>query len=354
MSNLEITSFEYFENGIAHAGEVVGSLGNGYPKYVARYGFTAGERGASAVSLAFASSTVSGIPQIPENGDLVAIVTMDANAYTNHCADDITDALAKSTLTKGAQFGYSLGYSCTIEYNFLPNTDYYIFVVPKTISVGVVYAHRNYTGCTASGSAVFAVHLDAGVGVNSVTGAGNYVIGETVTIGANLEAGYSFIGWTGYVESGDIQFSFTMPAQDVSLMAIAAVLQYVLSISPGVGSEIIVERKSSVLQGADAGFLNDGDVIYHSDVLQITFSVLDGYFLNAHTVNGDPFTSGGMHIVADNTKIVSVADILAYPIGNGAGSDLYYAYIGDGAGGGDYYVAYIGTDDGPVLYGSGT
>ena len=53
-------------------------------------------------------------------------------------------------------------------------------------------------------------------------------------------------------------------------------------------------------------------------------------------------------------QVDASADILAYPIGNGSGNDLYYAYIGDGAGGGAYYVAYIGTDDGPTLYGSNT
>ena len=354
MANIEITSYEYFENGIAHAGEVVGSLGNGYPKYVARYGIKTGENGASSVSLSFASGTIDGIPEIPEDGELMAIISTNASAYINHLGDDITDAPAKSAFTKGAVSGFSIGYSCTIEYIFLPNTDYYIFVVPKSANVGVAWAHSNYTSCTASGSASFTVDLSVGAGIDSVTGAGTYVIGDIVTVRANLEAGYNFVGWLGYFESGDIQFSFTMPAHDVSLIALGTVMQYVLMVFAGVGSEIIVERISSPLQGAKVGLLYDGDVIYHSDSLQISFSVSDGYVLKKRTVNGSDFANIGIHNVSGDTKVSSSTDILAYPIGNGSGRDLYYAYIGDGAGGGDYYVAYIGTDYGPVLYGSGT
>ena len=354
MANIGITSYEYFENGISHGGEVVGSLGNGYPKYVARYGFTTGENGASSVSLSFASGTVDGIPKIPEDGELIAIISTNANAYTNHLGDDITDAPAKSAFTKGAVSGFSIGYSCTIEYIFLPNTDYYIFVVPKSANVGVAWAHSNYISCTASGSASFDVHLEAGTGIAYVTGAGNYVIGATVTVSAKLATGYKFAGWAGDIASSDIQFTFAMPAQDVSLSATATVLSYALFIAASVGAAVTVERKSSPLQGAKAGFLYDGDVIYHSDSLQIGFSVLEEYALKTHTVNGKEIFSGSTHNVTGNVKVVAMADALAYIIGNGSDSDLYYAYIGDGAGGGDYYVAYIGTDNGPVVYGSGT
>ena len=274
MVDVKITSYAYFENG-RNGGSVVGSMNNGSLKYVARYGFTIGENGASSVSLSFASGTVEGIWEVPDSGELIAVISTDATAYTNHFGDDITDALAKSAFVKGTHPEFSLGYSCTIEYNFLPNTDYYIFVVPKMADVGVAWAHYNYMSCTASGSASF-----------------------------------------------------------------------VVSIIAGAGAIVSVKRNGSSL--------SDGATITYGDSLIITFAAADGYWLKTHTVNGADFSSGDTHKVTGNVQVDASADILAYPIGNGSGNDLYYAYIGDGAGGGAYYVAYIGTDDGPTLYGSNT
>lgn len=119
-----------------------------------------------------------------------------------------------------------------------------------------------------------------------------------------------------------------------------------LSISQGVGTSVKVER--------DGVSLFDGDMVTYGDQLAITFDALDGYCLKTHTVNGAAFVSGGSHMVTGSVTVAATADILAYPIGNGTGHDLHYAFIGDGAGGGKYYVAFIGTENGPVPYGMPT
>ena len=74
------------------------------------------------------------------------------------------------------------------------------------------------------------VTLDKIVGVASVTGAGTYRYGTSVTIDATLSSGFTWDKWSGTFDSTTKKYTFTMPANNVSLTAnVAEVAQAIYS-----------------------------------------------------------------------------------------------------------------------------
>lgn len=61
---------------------------------------------------------------------------------------------------------------------------------------------------------------------SSVTGAGTYRYGATVTLNAILNPGYHWLKWTGWKEYPSQQSSFSMPAENVTLIAMGEANQY--------------------------------------------------------------------------------------------------------------------------------
>ncbi len=82
------------------------------------------------------------------------------------------------------------------------------------------------------------VTLRAGEGIASVSGGGKYRVGTKVSITATLKEGYHFRDWTGTYQTGKIDYSFTMPAQDVDMTANAEVNQYTIHFHPNDGAEL--------------------------------------------------------------------------------------------------------------------
>ncbi len=82
------------------------------------------------------------------------------------------------------------------------------------------------------------VTLRAGEGIASVSGGGKYKVGTKVSITATLKEGYHFRDWTGTYQTGEIDYSFTMPAQDVDMTANAEVNQYTIHFHPNDGAEL--------------------------------------------------------------------------------------------------------------------
>ena len=82
------------------------------------------------------------------------------------------------------------------------------------------------------------VTLHAGTGIASVSGGGKYKVGTKVSITATLKEGYHFRDWTGTYQTGEIDYSFTMPAQDVDMTANAEVNQYTIHFHPNDGAEL--------------------------------------------------------------------------------------------------------------------
>lgn len=256
--------------------------------------------------------------------------------------------------------GATIYYGDSLVVSFSANTGYYLtatshsngstITVTGNVSVSASAAVLSYdlsiSAGTGSGITVKRTSSPlqgAPTGVLS-NGAAIYysdvlIVSFSVSTGYNL--GAHTVNGSAFTSGG----SHTVTG-NVSVASTANLKTFTLSLSAGTGVTVSVKRNGSSL--------GNGATVTYGDSLVITFAVAAGYCINKHTVNGAAFSSGGTHKVTGNVQVVASADILAYPIGNGSGSDLHYAYIGDGAGGGAYYVAYIGTDDGPTLYGSNT
>lgn len=82
----------------------------------------------------------------------------------------------------------------------------------------------------------YQVTLQKGNGVQSVSGAGSYTIGQSVKIDAVLATGYHWKGWTGTYETDAKQYTFSMPMQDVSMTAAAEINHSTLRVDPNGGT----------------------------------------------------------------------------------------------------------------------
>lgn len=82
---------------------------------------------------------------------------------------------------------------------------------------------------------------------------------------------------------------------------------YNLTTSAGTGSTISVSRVSSPAGGT--GAISAGtNVLYHGDVIKVTFGANDHYVVAGRTVNGSTFTSGNNHTVSGNVAVASSAN----------------------------------------------
>ena len=117
-----------------------------------------------------------------------------------------------------------------------------------TTGASVSPAVKSYTGFTApskqtvtvagDGSTVvnyyytrnsYTVTLNKGTGIASVTGAGTYKYGQSVTIDATASNGYAWSKWSGTHTSTTKKYTFTMPASNVTDTANATVITYTIS-----------------------------------------------------------------------------------------------------------------------------
>lgn len=294
-----------------------------------------------------------------------ALCTSDANIkkYENTAAavSDPNQITSGITVVSGGLSSYDTTNTITVDASAIkPNTTYYLvlWAGDKVTGYGQGMGLEGIKASTPSATLTYynTYKLNISQGTGSVVTVKNSS-GQTLSNGATITYGdaliISFAADTGYnIDKHTVNGSaFTSGGShtvigNVSVVSTAKLKTFTLSISAGTGATVSVKRNGSSL--------GNGATVTYGDSLVITFAVADGYCIKTHTVNGSAFSSGGTHEVTGDVQVVATADILAYPIGNGSGSDLHYAYIGDGAGGGAYYVAYIGTDDGPTLYGSNT
>jgi len=72
----------------------------------------------------------------------------------------------------------------------------------------------------------YSVTLNKGTGISTVSGAGTYRYGASVTISAALADGYNWSSWTGTHSTTDQSYTFTMPASNVTDTANAAIKTY--------------------------------------------------------------------------------------------------------------------------------
>ena len=65
----------------------------------------------------------------------------------------------------------------------------------------------------------YTVTLNKGKGITAVTGAGTYDYNSVRNISATVQAGYTWVNWTGYTTTTTKDYAFNLPAQDVTFTA---------------------------------------------------------------------------------------------------------------------------------------
>ena len=98
-------------------------------------------------------------------------------------------------------------------------------IITKGYGVGIAYS--NYTSVT--------VTLNKGKGIASVSGAGTYGVGSSVTINATMSTGYQWSKWTGTKASSTKNYTFTMPSSNVTNTANATPITYTITHDPNGG-----------------------------------------------------------------------------------------------------------------------
>jgi len=83
----------------------------------------------------------------------------------------------------------------------------------------------------------YTVTVNAGTGIESVTGGGTYNYGTNVSINATLKPGYLWSGWTtGESATSTQNYSFTMPAKNVTYTANATPITYTVKYNANTGT----------------------------------------------------------------------------------------------------------------------
>ena len=84
----------------------------------------------------------------------------------------------------------------------------------------------------------YTVTLNKGTGIDSVTGAGTYDYGTSVTINATVSTGYSWRNWTGTSTVVSQRYTFTVPDKNVSYTANASPNTYTITVTAGTGTTV--------------------------------------------------------------------------------------------------------------------
>lgn len=87
---------------------------------------------------------------------------------------------------------------------------------------------------------------------------------------------------------------------------------YILSINTDGHAIVTVNRTSSPQAGAVTGNLSDSAIIYHNDILSITFTGNSGYKVKTATLNGGAIASPTEHTVTGAVAIILVTSPLGF------------------------------------------
>lgn len=165
---------------------------------------------------------------------------------------------------------------------------------------------------------------DAVIGAELADGDAIYHF-DKLQVNFKADAGYDYSVRTAsgqILSDGDI----IQVSDNVSIVSEATVEQYTLTLEPDTGSTITVRRKSSPLQNATIGVVNNNETIYHSDVLEITLSSSPEYKIANQYVNQEVFASGDTFEVTGDITVKTVTELSGI------------AYIYDGASFGQYLI----------------
>ena len=133
---------------------------------------------------------------------------------------------------------------------------------------------------TAESKAVpkYTLDVQAGDGIESVTGGGDYLYGSNVNIGAAVKPGYHWKGWTGSYSTAEKDYGFQMPNQNITMRAEAEANAYTITFDPNDGAEL-TQIGDIATQHDQQIFLpgaTDHYVKYTKEGVNVTAAVLSG------------------------------------------------------------------------------
>ena len=144
---------------------------------------------------------------------------------------------------------------------------------------------------TAESKAVpkYTLDVQAGDGIELVTGGGDYLYGSNVNIGAAVKPGYHWKGWTGSYSTAEKDYGFQMPNQNITMRAEAEANAYTITFDPNGGAEL-TQIGDIATQHDQQIFLpgaTDHYVKYTKEGVNVTDAVLSGVLsLSGETEEG--------------------------------------------------------------------
>jgi hypothetical protein len=138
----------------------------------------------------------------------------------------------------------------------------------------VIDADGKWNGLTMMAKTFFVTLTTVGEG--AVTGAGEYVVDETVTVTATPNEGYVFCGWSTSPVTMDATYSFALPRENVSLTAYFAPAVAVESYVSG-SALMSKEEAKQVLLDADEVFTADEmkEMAFDTPVVEVKNDVIE-------------------------------------------------------------------------------
>ncbi len=151
------------------------------------------------------------------------------------------------------------------------------------------------------------VTLNKGTGISSVTGAGTYYYGQSVTINATVSSGYTWSNWSGTYNTTTKNYTFTMPDYDVTDKANAT------SDTSDDGDTTPVYQITCNQQSGSGGtsaFYEKYGVNYYSDyaatttITKISVPTRTGYIFGGYYTS----TNGNGTLVIDTSGTIKTAN----------------------------------------------
>lgn len=174
-------------------------------------------------------------------------------------------------------------------------------------SGGSVYVSAQNTWYNIwSGSISFTVN-------HSTDGSGSF----SIYMGPVPGSGYSDYNiLSQYKSSGNIEF----PASTYTVSLPKINRQFLLGISQGTNTTVVVNRTASPL-GGSIGRLYNGGTLYYGDTITVSYSVGTGCNIYVHTVNNVTFSSGTQYTVQSNITVITTATVNSFTLTKTQGSN---------------------------------
>ena len=127
--------------------------------------------------------------------------------------------------------------------------------------------------------------------------------GDVLSISSGAITGYESIGYTinGNAGSGG---NYTVTG-NTEVISKAQVKEFSLGITEPFGINLVINRLSSPLKGADIGKLTSETKIYYNDELQIVYTPKPNYMIESVILNNNSIQTGHTFIVTSNVDIIA-------------------------------------------------